>query len=586
MKTHLSNKTLLQLILSLITLIVFIFLAVASSEAIFGLVVPKAETHQLPDGRWQETFYTVSQKRITTGKRNDNGNWTGDVTVKWTGGSYGYTEECTMIDGKRFFLSTTTYNYSDANGPIKKESWYSKDILMHNYKAAHGITADASAYQVLGETYPWYLSSLVACGFDSAYVEAYLDTVDIMLNSYEFEPAEFNSYYEDVSSALEETPYDSIIVLNSDLFLYQGLQEIKKSELRLAVIDHYRTEGSSTFNIISTTYPGYLHSMNDTGVVNQDFEKFCQDMDDSLASYGPLDRDDPYFIDSVDSRLFRALFSILAVELPSSSLAGASIKSAALAYDKEDVINIYHLMGSNLKILSLKSSSSEVAAIVAAFMLMQFIEGDIIRQVVMEAYFTRKGIISIPTVATVFSGNVSSTSVALKGYVIKNGGGAVTSRGIAWATAYNPTTSDNSVTSETGSGEFTVNLTGLTEGTTYYARTYAANGAGTAYGNCISFVASVPTDIIDNKVFTQVFTIYPNPASATTAFSFLLETSESLVLNVLDMKGQRVFYHDLGRLPQGVNQINLNLSGLKDGMYNCQLTNGTTKVTRKLVIAH
>jgi hypothetical protein len=52
------------------------------------------------------------------------------------------------------------------------------------------------------------------------------------------------------------------------------------------------------------------------------------------------------------------------------------------------------------------------------------------------------------------------------------------------------------------------------------------------------------------------------------------------------MKGQMVFNKDLGRLPQGDNQIELNLSGLQDGMYNCQLTNGTIKVTRKLVIAH
>ncbi len=108
----------------------------------------------------------------------------------------------------------------------------------------------------------------------------------------------------------------------------------------------------------------------------------------------------------------------------------------------------------------------------------------------------------------------------MKGYVIKDGGDAVTSRGIAWATVYNPTTNDNSVTSETGTGEFTVTLTGLTEGTTYYARTYATNSAGTAYGNCIGFVAAVPTDIVDNKIFTQVFTIYPNPASATATFSF------------------------------------------------------------------
>jgi hypothetical protein len=586
MKTYLSKKTLWQLILSVITVAIFVFLAVASSEAMFGLNVPKAESHQLNDGRWQETFYTASQKRITTGNITDQGFWTGKVTVKWTGGKYGYTEECTMINGERFFLSTRTYNYSDANGPHKEQTWYSGNIDYPNYKSAHRNTAGASSFQVLGDTYSWYLSSLVACGFDSTYVEAYLDTVDIMLSSYEFEAAEFDNYYEDVLSALEDTPYDSIIVLNSDLFLYQGLQEIKGSELRLAVIDHYRSEGSSTFNIISTTYPGYLHSMNDTGVVNQDFEKFCQDLDDSLASYGPLDREDPYFIDSVDSRLFRALYSIMAVELPSSSLAGAAMKSVAQAYNKEDVINIYHLISSNLKPLSLKSSSSEVAAMVASFMLMQFIEGDIIRNAVREAYFTKKGIIGIPTTATVFSGIVSATSVALQGYVIKDGGGAVTSRGIAWATFYNPTTNDNSVTSESGTGEFAVNLTGLTEGTTYYARTYATNSAGTAYGNCIGFVAATPTDIVDNKVFTRVFTIYPNPASEITAFSFFLESSESLVLNVLDMKGQRVFYYDLGRLPQGVNQINLNLSGLKDGMYNCQLTNGTIKVTRKLVIAH
>jgi len=586
MKSHMRKKTLWQLILSVVMVAIFVTLAVASAEAVLGLNVPKTETIQLNDGRWQETFYTVSQKRITTGKRNDDGNWTGDVTIKWTGGSYGYTEECTMVDGKRFFLSTTTYNYSDANGPIKREAWYLNDELMPKLKAAHGIMENVSSFQVLGDTYPWHLSSLVACGFDSSYVQDYLDTLDILLNSYEFEAEEFNNYYEDVLNTLEDTPYDSIIVLNSDLFLYQGLQEIKKSELRLAVIDHYNSEGNSIFNIISTTYPGYLLSLNDSGVVNQDFEKFCQDLDDSLTSYGPLDKEDPFFIDSIDSRLFRALYSILAVELPSSSLANPSLKSIALTYDKKDVRNIYHLINYNLKPLSIKLTSSEVATMVVSFMLMQFIEGDIIRNVVREAYFTKKGLISIPTVATVFLRNVSATSVTLQGYVIKDGGSAVTSRGISWANFYNPTINDNSVTSETGTGEFAVTLTGLTEGTTYYARAYATNSKGTRYGNCINFTAAVPTDIVDNKVFTQVFTIYPNPASGSTAFSFQLESSETLVLNILNMKGQKVFHHDLGRLPQGINQVTLNLSELDNGVYNCQLTNGTTKITRKLVIAH
>jgi hypothetical protein len=427
---------------------------------------------------------------------------------------------------------------------------------------------------------------LNACGFDSVYVAAYLDTVEAMLSTYDFEATEFNNYYDDVLSVLEETPYDSMIVLNTDLFLYQGLQEIKKSELRLAVIDHYNSEGSSTFNIISTTYPGYLKSMNDSGIVNQDFENFCRDLDDSLAGYGPLDREDPFYVDSVDSHLFNALYSILAVELPSSSLARPLMKNAARVYNEKDVRNILRIINSNLKSLSLKSTSSEVAAMVASLMLLQFIEGDILREVVREAYFTKKGIIRVPTVATEFTENISATSVMLQGHVIKDGGNAVTSRGIAWATFYNPTTSDHAATSETGTGDFSVTLTGLTEGTTYYARTYASNSKGIAYGNCIAFISARPTDIVDNKEFTHLFSIYPNPASSVTAFSFLLESSESLVLTVLDMKGQKVFYQDLGRLPQGVNQVKLDLSRLKDGMYNCQLTNGTAKVTRKLVIAH
>jgi hypothetical protein len=582
MKNLFSKKAFWQSLLSVIVLGIFILLAVGSAEALFGLVVPKTEKHQLNDGRWQETFFTVSQKRITTGKLDAQNNWTGDVTVEWTGGSYGYTEKCTMLDGKRWGLSTRTYKISQ----LKVENWYVKDVQMPRVKAAQSITADASAFQVLGNTYPWYLASLNACGFDSAYVKAYLDTVETILNTSEFEAAEFNNYYDDAMSALEETPYDSIIVLNSDLFLYQGLQEIKKSELRLAVIDHYNSEGSSTFNIVSTTYPGYLQSLNDSGVVSQDFEKFCQDLDDSLASYGPLDKEDPFYIDSVDSHLFKALYAILAVELPSSGLAKSMMKNTALAYNMEDVSKLFREINSNLKPLSIKSSSSEVATVVVSFMLIQFIEGDIMRTAVREAYFSKKDLILVPTAATLFSKNNSPTSVTLQGYVIKDGGAAVTSRGIAWATVYNPTINDNLVASETGTGEFTVNLTGLTEGTTYYARTYATNSAGTAYGNCIAFVAASPTNIIDNKVFTRVFIIYPNPASSITTFGFQLESSESLKLNILDMKGQRVFYHDLGRLPQGDNQIELNLSELQDGIYNCQLTNGKIKVSRKLVIAH
>jgi hypothetical protein len=170
------------------------------------------------------------------------------------------------------------------------------------------------------------LFSLYASGFDSVYVEAFMDTVETMLNTYEFDVAEFDNYYGDVLNGLEETPYDSILTLNSDLFLMKGLEELKNVELRLAVIDRYRSESGTTYGIISTTYPGYLHSFNDSAVTNQDFEAFCQDLDSCMDSYGVLDPADSLFIDSLDVRMGRALYTIINDEESTSSINKRPVK--------------------------------------------------------------------------------------------------------------------------------------------------------------------------------------------------------------------------------------------------------------------
>ena len=130
------------------------------------------------------------------------------------------------------------------------------------------------------------------------------------LNAYAYDVTKFDDYYGDVSDELEETPYDSIISLNSQLTTFQGVAAVKNSEFRLAVIDRYLLSGSSTFNIVSTTYPGYLLTMSTKGVNNEDFKVFCQDMDSRMNSYGTLNMQDPFYIDSVDARMFRAILDI------------------------------------------------------------------------------------------------------------------------------------------------------------------------------------------------------------------------------------------------------------------------------------
>lgn len=89
---------------------------------------------------------------------------------------------------------------------------------------------------------------------------------------------------------------------------------------------------------------------------------------------------------------------------------------------------------------------------------------------------------NLATITTTAASNVTNTEASLGGNVTSDGGSAVTSRGICYNTSANPTTANSVVSSGNGTGSFTVNLTNLTANTTYYARAFATNASGTAYG--------------------------------------------------------------------------------------------------------
>ncbi len=94
---------------------------------------------------------------------------------------------------------------------------------------------------------------------------------------------------------------------------------------------------------------------------------------------------------------------------------------------------------------------------------------------------------------TAIAGNLDLT-IYVAGTSAKAGGDAtgeivspVTERGICWNTDGSPTVDDSYLTDSSGYGEFTNDMTGLTENTTYYVRAYVVNGFGTAYGNEVIF---------------------------------------------------------------------------------------------------
>jgi uncharacterized protein (TIGR02145 family) len=102
--------------------------------------------------------------------------------------------------------------------------------------------------------------------------------------------------------------------------------------------------------------------------------------------------------------------------------------------------------------------------------------------------------LNTPTISsTTAASSLTSSSAVSGGTISADGGDAVTSRGIVYGTSAGSST--YSMTSGSGTGTFTSNLTGLTPATTYYVRSFATNSVGTVYGTEISFntTAIAPT---------------------------------------------------------------------------------------------
>lgn len=112
----------------------------------------------------------------------------------------------------------------------------------------------------------------------------------------------------------------------------------------------------------------------------------------------------------------------------------------------------------------------------------------------------------LPTLTTSAISNITQTSASTGGNITIQGSSAVTARGTVWGTTSGPTLSRGTTTSDgSGTGTFTSTLNGLSPGSIYYARAYATNSYGTAYGNELSFTttgAPVQIDIpaLDSKI--------------------------------------------------------------------------------------
>jgi len=158
------------------------------------------------------------------------------------------------------------------------------------------------------------------------------------------------------------------------------------------------------------------------------------------------------------------------------------------------------------------------------------------------------------------------------GNVVEDGGSAVTVKGVVWSINQQPDLSNYDGYTQDGSGlgSFSSSITALEPGTTYYAKAYATNELGTAYGTEKQFTTEIAT-----------------PTVATSSISNITTTSASGGGNVSHDGGAEVIAHGLvwgiTNNPDLDNNTDFSIDGAGTGSFITEITaleNGTTYYVR------
>lgn len=160
---------------------------------------------------------------------------------------------------------------------------------------------------------------------------------------------------------------------------------------------------------------------------------------------------------------------------------------------------------------------------------------------------------SLSSLTTELAKNVGYTTAVLGGIITNDGGASISERGVCYGLNPNPTITDNKVVSGRGIGSFAVDIINLKDNSKYYARAYAINAKGTAYGNEQTF------STIEFKLPT--FTNKEPNSIGSTSFLFGTEISDNGGTDIVE----RGFCYGVNNNPT-VNDTKLK-SGNGDGSY-------------------
>ncbi|MDD5164996.1 MAG: peptidoglycan-binding protein [Candidatus Pacebacteria bacterium] len=142
-----------------------------------------------------------------------------------------------------------------------------------------------------------------------------------------------------------------------------------------------------------------------------------------------------------------------------------------------------------------------------------------------QTFTTSAQSVFIPTLTTSAPSSVTPSALTLNANISATGGEDATQRGFTYGTSANLSTviATTSLGAFSGTGNFSQNITGLTQNTTYYFRAYAVNSAGTSTGAILS--TTTPTQVLlGTPALVQNRSVYPT-GKGPTGLSFTSNTT-------------------------------------------------------------
>lgn len=107
---------------------------------------------------------------------------------------------------------------------------------------------------------------------------------------------------------------------------------------------------------------------------------------------------------------------------------------------------------------------------------------------------------------------------------------------------------------------------------------------GAGFGSMASTEFSTGYVGIDEEIYSNDLTVFPNPFSDKTNISFSLNSSQNVIINVYSVMGEKVRTIDVGVLSQGSQLIEIDRSKLTNGIYFFSMNINDEVVTKRIII--